>query len=328
MHVRSWPGLWGVGFLTTAAWAFFACVGDSASVAVADDGSVPNDGSQTSSDATGTPQDGSAVDSSGADGSQADASGVADSSTDASGWTPALLGASLAAWLDSDRGLPAAGTHVQSWVDQSGAANSAVQGVGGNQPLVAAGPNGHAAVKFDGLATFLTIPDSLRLRWGTGEFAIYVVAAYINAPSANNATGYGWLWSKTDSNAAVNGVLLAANRGGLAGTPNSSLFCQLQFSPQLFAESGTNGYNNGAFHVFGARRTGNVVALRADGNPVASVDLGVIDVSATAHDVFIGAAGTGAYLDGSIAEIIAVSSTLSNANQANLEAYLKAKFGL
>ena len=83
---------------------------------------------------------------------------------------------------------------------------------GARQPaLTASGINGLPAVTFDGATTFLQIADSATTRWGTGDFALMVVAR-----GAPNVATNAMLYNKSELAAPYAGINLFLNvtRGG------------------------------------------------------------------------------------------------------------------
>ncbi|MEO8799396.1 MAG: hypothetical protein ABI551_16010, partial [Polyangiaceae bacterium] len=93
-------------------------------------------------------------------------------------------------------------------------------------------------------------------------------------------------------------------------------------------------YNDNVMRVVGARKVGNALELRAGGAVVATnPDVSGYDVAAAnavGNPAFIGGRDSVDFqnLNGDIAEMIAVKGTVSDIEQAEIEAYLKAKYGL
>ena len=213
-----------------------ACVGDPPAATVSDSGAADAGGS-AGRDATlgdvATAPDG-APDTTPDAASEAAATDAGDAGDAARGsdadaaatWSPSNLGASLVLWLDASRSvavdLP---NFVASWGDVSGTGNPATASGTARPVRTPQALNGHDVVTFNGTSTYLTLADSLSLRWGLGDFAIVMVARYSNTPGGLNPNSVGLLWAKFDSSggAPFPGVRLAGNTlsaGLLEGSVN------------------------------------------------------------------------------------------------------------
>jgi hypothetical protein len=174
----------------------------------------------------------------------------------------------------------------------------------------------------------LVIPDSMSLRWGTGDFAVWTVARFDNNPNDQvNSTRFGTLYSKVTLNQNVNiGPLLLANnpsqaQAGLAGVitaPGNVLGASM-------------AYNDNQARSYALRRFGSTVELRVNGTQVASIQQnGSIDVSNPNVGVRIGADGDASInrLNGDIAEIIGCKGMIAAQDLTSIEAYLQSKYNL
>src|SRR5690606_25004113 len=85
-------------------------------------------------------------------------------------------------WLRADLGVTVTGSGVSLWEDQSGSGNDFSQSTDASRPpLIASEPglNGHAAVHFDDLATYLTRTSV------TSDNAMTITVAYYQEGAGN-----------------------------------------------------------------------------------------------------------------------------------------------
>jgi hypothetical protein len=249
-----------------------------------------------------------------------------DTPIDAPAWTPARL-SGLALWLSADHGVTASSNNVVAWADRSTFGNNATQIVTERQPtLVANGIGAHPVIRFNG-QNMLQIADSASLQWGTGDFTIEMVASWKNATSA--APGYAMLVSKQTSGTGYPGASLWGN----FTVPSLDTVLGAQIDTSNYARSTTNALNDGVVRVLGGRRVGTTLEVRVGGAAAGNATVGSVDVNAVGFPMYIGGqpnGGTAVYqaLDGDVAEIVLVKGPLSAADLAELETYLKTKYGL
>jgi hypothetical protein len=245
-----------------------------------------------------------------------------------SGFTPAAFGGRLVVWLDAARGI--SGTPVASWTDQSGAGNNATQAMAPSQPaLTASGINGLPAVTFDGVLTFLQIADSPTTRFGTGDFALMVVAR-----GAPNVATNAMLYNKSEAAAPYAGINLFLNVTRGAATAKASLQLDADFHATT-----RDDFGDANPHLFGGRLVTSgasaLLEVRVDGERQGMLSLtgGAVNLDAPVRATIIGHNGYNALsgfqaFKGDIAEVVAVKGTISDAELASLEAYLMGKYGL
>ena len=229
-------------------------------------------------------------------------------SSDGGGWSPSDL-TGLVVWLDDTRGIipdPSVGGGVARWLDQSGHGNDAnpinTGPATANFTLDAAVINGHDAVKCGMDGTWLSITDSADVQFGTGDFALIVVARY---------EGDANFIHKLDPTGGSDGWLLDVKTGVYRlDTPSGSA---------VVAETSSS-----KFHILVGR--GAALQLMADGasgsGPTSTTN---IDFAGT--DVKICDQGTIGTLY-EIAELLVVKGTLSDTDLTNVTTYLKSKFKL
>jgi hypothetical protein len=300
-------------------------------------GHLPDDGGIGAVDAT---TDASPVDAPGDSTSGSRPDGGLDASLDAAtdGWVPTDLGSSLVLWLNADKGvttLPCdAGGCVKVWLDQSTYHhNDAVPGWPALAPLLVGGSYaGHAAVRFDGNVTSLTVADDPSLQFDDGRYVIATVVAEQMAGSD------GLIYSKQDrSTYPYSGASVWANffNQGHGISPSSGLIAT-QVDYDQYVTSTQRYLDDGVLRLVYASCDGTTLTLQVGdaGSPPLTVDLGDAGVT--------GAAGWPAYVGGppgadpqdpqvftgDIAELIVVAGTLTAQQQASLTSYLTTKFGL
>lgn len=279
---------------------------------------------------TSTTDAGGGTDSAATDSATTD-SQVADVGTDApvvdAGFTPATLGSRVVLWLEGDSYLVVDGG--ATWPDKSSAHNDALQDAAARAPsFIDAGldgsVNGKGVVRFAG-NQFLSILDNASLQWAESDFGFYVVMRHVNDGSTK-LPDYAIVYGKwTDINPLYPGFFLWANY------PGTTRYVARLDTNQLVRSDA--GMNDGTVRLVGARRVGTELSLRVGGTEVEKIsDASVPDALAFNAPglpaVIGGRPAATQQLHGDIAEIIAVKGTLSDAEQTQLEAYLKSKYGL
>jgi hypothetical protein len=290
-----------------------------------------------------------------------------DTGAEASGpWTPNSL-TGLALWLNGHVGLGLSDRGVEPsdagdagvadagptlvWLDQSGHGNNATGY--GSPSINATAIDGQPAVHFNGTTDYLLLQDSPSLQWNTGDFVLALVVR--NGKPTDAGVPYGTLYSKQIADVSpYDGVGLFAN------TPNrtSALLAQLNANAASELTTSSTGYNDDTPFLVVLHRAlvplapldGGSVADAGDAGgvgdagvpPVASLDLLINgadagsstgtgyagNVSAAGYVARIGGTQGGQDLEGDIAEVIGVQGSVSDADLASLQEYLRSKYGL
>jgi hypothetical protein len=226
-------------------------------------------------------------------------------------WTPKAL-PGLALWLDSDQGIvqqPNKPGYLLRWLDSSGNGNKAELYQATQNPLMALDPavlNGHTAIRcvYNGL----NIGHGPSLEWGSGDFAIGIVAK----GDFNQGATMRWWWKDAQQGAALGVEFDAAkNYVFTAGAK------KIPLAPQ-------NDPSVTEFHIMIAR--GNTMGFRLDDVSGAGSAAGNVDN--TGADVGVCLAGTPGANEFELAEVVAVKGALSDADASKLHSYWKTKFGL
>ncbi len=286
--------------------------------------------------------------------------GVDTGSEASAAWTPSSL-SGLALWLNGHVGLglsdggvgPSdagdAGTSDAGpalvWLDQSGHGNNATGY--GSPSINPTAVDGQPAVHFNGTTDYLLLQDSASLQWDSADFVLAIV--FQNAKPTDAGVPYGTLYSKQIADVSpFDGVGLFAN------TPSrtSALLAQLNSNAASEVTTGSTGYNSDAPFVVVLHRAfvtpdAGIVADAGDAGDAsapAMASLGLLingadagsstgtgyagNVSATGYVARIGGTQAGQDLEGDIAEVIGVQGSVSDADLASLQEYLRSKYGL
>jgi hypothetical protein len=243
-------------------------------------------------------------------------------------WRPDELGASLALWLDAEdaASITLNGSTVSQWDDKSGNARHVSQATAVNQPnYTASGLNGKPVITFDGTNDALINASAGLMRAVSGATAVMVMSR-----AANLAAGSDLLWIGTS---AGNARLVMSTRVGLAAPGEGFTSGGRRLSTNSFQTVTGFAYTSNPIIAAARHDYANAnLEIWQDGTAGASrvyQTAGVTDNNAGPLSVGAGnVAGTGAPLNGYIAEITLVHSALSTTDRQKLEGYLAWKWGL
>ncbi len=252
-----------------------------------------------------------------------------DAAVDAGPWTPARL-PGIVVWLSADQGVTTSNSHVSTWLDRSGMNNNAAQLTAARQPtLVTGAMNGQPVVRFDGATSAMQITDSSTLQWGTDDFTIELVASWTNPTTGTFP--YGLLVAKQNQAAPYAGPSLWAN----FPTPSVDSVLGVQLDTTHYVRTAAHNLNDGNPRVYGGRRYGGTnLESRVDGAVDQMATLAAAtDISAAGSPMFIGGQikpdnSLIQQLHGDIAEVVIVHGSITPADLAQLESYLKTKYAL
>jgi hypothetical protein len=245
----------------------------------------------------------------------------------AAAWTPAMLGG-LVLWLDAGKGITAAsGAKLDTWMDQSGQGNHARQTSAASMPtFTASALRALPAVTFDGQLTFLSVTDATSMEWGVADYTVLAVARCSNAATETNRM----LYQKTAAASPFTGVNLILSPSFQTATGSLGV----QDDATHYIQSTAGGYNDNMPRIYGGRRVGTTLQARVNGTVVGQVsESPTINVDAPGRAGIIGHNGyqlTAGFqaLKGDVFEIVAIKGTISDADLAKLESYLRSKYGL
>ncbi len=304
-----------------------ACVGTDPALTGADgpESGIANEASTADGSSPST-DDGSVVTTDAKSGADSEAGG------EAGAWTPKSGLPGLALWLDSTVGVTFDGSaKLTSWLDQSGNGNNGTVSAPCVGPRLAASSlNGRDTLAFSetgGIGACVSVADVVSLQFGTGDFAMFMVARYTNIP---DLLGAG---DSTATFFAKVQVASPATGAHLFGNTSSDAKLQLWLSNQSGNQAlgATGALNNNVFHRFGATRRGLDLEVWVDGASDGKVTLGgAADLSQVGRPLDIGGVpeSSRSSLLGNIAEVVVIKGNATNAKLADLDAYFKAKHGL
>lgn len=268
-----------------------------------------------SSSGTGSSSGGSSGGSSGSSSGSSSSSGGSSGSSSGSGsgsgsssggdggaWTPALL-PNLALWLDGDKGIvndPQQGG-VLRWLDQSANGNT---GTAMGMPEPTVDPqvlNGHDAVLMQCNNSYFMVADASSLDWGTGGFSITaVVKMAITGSPASVA-----FWEEAGGNLNFT-------------DSNGSYSVSVGASPVAMTIPNPSSFDIVTLRAWPLSLSSGMYSSTGPTTPVAT--------SPGSGGILLGRCGGSAQEE--IAEVVATSAALSDADLAQLTAYLKNKFKL
>ena len=227
--------------------------------------------------------------------------GVLGSARVGSTWTPESLGAALVGWWDASDAatITQSGGYVSAWGDKSPSARALTQATSTAQPLTGTRTlNGLNVLDFDG-GDWLVNTTLLAT---VQPFTVATVSQF----DATTGTG----------------AFVAYNNG--AHTPYAGTDGIWKSSAGTFLTTGVAA--NTSPHVHAYIFNGASTQLRIDGAQVALGNAGTNGTGATVAGAVTTAGGSP--LNGALGECLIASGALSGADLANLETYLKTKWGI
>ncbi|WP_394824000.1 hypothetical protein [Pendulispora albinea] len=229
-------------------------------------------------------------------------------------WSPAMLRPAF--WLDGDNVILVDGA-ISQWSDTSGNNNHATQTTVSLRPGVVT-INGRRAVSFNG-ETRMIIADSASLTWGTDDFAVFVALRYTDINHPQKVAGV--IYAKNASNSPFPGVQLFAT-----GLP-SQFWAGTDADTRIKStKSGAVGYADGQMHIAVLRRSGTSLELRVDGAVVGSL-VNTKDVNTSGFNALIGGAPDVEFLKGDIALLLGIHGTVTDAQEIQVETYMRNRYG-
>ncbi len=223
----------------------------------------------------------------------------------------------LSLWLDANQGVMTTGTAVDSWNDQSGYVNNAIQNTAGFKPtLVNNTLNGYPIVTFDGTNDVLSISDASSLDLTNWSF---IIIGKVNLHKNFNAF-------------FVKGNDFQENYEFLTNSPSTgNIHYPILFNTPIRLQFGETDYmmSTTVFDMY--QLDYNQVNLNLyQNNTLTQSDSETRTPQTNASALLIGneAATTGRFLNGSIAELIIFSSQISLVERTILNNSLAAKYNI
>ena len=249
---------------------------------------------------------------------------ASDAAPDSIGSQPSLLPQTVL-WLDAAKGFRVTDNPPSAeWLDQSGNQNHARQTMATSIPAFTPDAVGRLpTITFDGQKTFLKVDDAPSLRFGTGDYAVVVIAR-----STNRSVEHEPIFFHKREGADPNrGHALYLHT--LLGQSGGQIVAQDDLNRRA---TSTRAYNDGRFHLFVMRRAGTTLTLRIDAETIGwAAEAPSVNVDAPGRALMIGDQGydPGTQpLDGDVAELIAVRGPVRDQQLMELEAGLMLKYGL
>jgi len=232
-------------------------------------------------------------------------------------------------WLKADYGVTTAvnGSPVSIWLDQSGNANNANQGIVNLQPkYISSATNGKPAILFNNLTD--GIYDYLNLASGFSNFTGGISALIVVRPiAAGNWDNF--------LNLDISSNPTFENIGLMRYAANNDLFYDVTVnSISNGSLTGTNAITNGSYQIFGFRQNGGTPPSTSTARLYrnnAFLTTGTVNIPTNivrdhnyiGHDSW----GTGD-MTAEIAEIIIYNFTMNRAQNYIIENYLSSKYGI
>jgi hypothetical protein len=252
-------------------------------------------------------------------------------------WTPASLG-SLVLWLDDDVGVTThtcssgAGACIKTWADRTSNHNDGYPWAPQAEPLLIPGRyNGHAAVRFDGVGTQLTIADGASLQFQNNRYTIVAVVA--EQPASMDGT----IYAKTAPSYPYSGPGMWVsyfNQGAGISPAEGRMGTQVDYAQILLSRG--YGLDDGVLRLVEADCDGTTLTLRVgDEAPVTRpVDVDAGALTAIGKDAYVGGmamvtapSDPQAFL-GDMTEVLVANDVLSSTDWGRLSGYLTTKYAL
>jgi hypothetical protein len=203
---------------------------------------------------------------------------------------------------------------VSAWADQSGSANDVAQGTAASQPLwFGLAQNGKPTVRFTAASMHFLKKAATNL-FGAGNYSLFGLAVW-SASGTPRQIIFG------DTDAATGGMFYGPTDPGVTGSREVGYIGSIDQVDAVMSKTAEEfdvRYGGGADTTLRVNGTAHVLApLAAMLNPGggAAIRLGTYNDAAL-------------FYDGDIAEIIAYTRKLTDAEAATVEAYLLARYGL
>lgn len=225
----------------------------------------------------------------------------------------------LSLWLMGDAGVLTSGSNVTQWSDLSNSGNHASQATGANRPtLVTNAVNSLPAIAFNGSSQYLQCPT------GLADFTAGASIFFVTKPTSiiNNARFFDFA-----NGTANNNIYLSEATSPAA---SASLFVY-NSSTASSVNSTANKLTAGSYQLLEANHSGAGSASIYTNNALdnSGTVLNITNISRSGNYIGIDTAKTAAdSYSGQIAEILIYSKSLTDAQRASVESYLRAKYNV
>ena len=252
-------------------------------------------------------------------------SGGISSPLDISGCGLWLDGSDASTLYDATSGgsLVAAGGTVARWEDKSGSARHATQGTAGDRPTrQTAVQNGKDVLRFDGTSDYFGVAATTITNNVSGV-TLFLVAKCTNTTTVSQAGGVYFA-----SNAAGTRAAIFAN----PTTANTVSYGGRRLDADALDRNDLSVTHGGTFHVWSAvlnysAATKQVYQDGTLGNNDTSFQTAGNTSATNSSVVNVGAVNATTFWPGDICEVVVYDRALNGTERAQVEAYLKAKWG-
>jgi hypothetical protein len=217
-------------------------------------------------------------------------------------------------WLDASKTktvLRDESNKVYKWLDRSGFNNHATQGTPSNQPTWLDNQlNGLPVLDFNG-SNFLVLPTGM-YSLANGPNTVFAVV------KRNNTTGLQLIFGLAEAGVTRLDLRYTATAG------------QIYYQSRAASTSGINlgSIADTSFGILHGRRSGVTQAISYNGSIEVSNSNGADEPNVDVASIGAFNQGTGFFLNGQIAELIAYKTSLTSEQIQVVEAYLSAKWAI
>ncbi|MBS1954390.1 MAG: chitobiase/beta-hexosaminidase C-terminal domain-containing protein [Cyanobacteria bacterium SZAS-4] len=225
----------------------------------------------------------------------------------------------LSLWLMGDAGVLTSGSNVTQWSDLSNSGNHATQATGANRPtLVTNAVNTLPAIAFNGSSQYLQCPA------GLADFTAGASIFFVTKPTSiiNNARFFDFA-----NGTANNNIYLTESTSPAA----SASFFVYNSSTPTSVNSTTNKLTAGSYQLLETNHSGAGSASIYTNNALdnSGTVWNITNISRSGNYIGIDTAKTAANsYSGQIAEILIYNKSLTDAQRASVESYLRAKYNV
>lgn len=234
---------------------------------------------------------------------------------------PAGITSGIQMWLKAEDGVTVNGTAVTQWADQSPAAMNAAQATAANQPVyVTDAMNFNPALKFDGAADFLQIPQaSITGKFPAGNAARTIIGVALPQSNATDQTPFTY------------GTFAANQASGFRRTTTAAAVFEGDGLPSNITGAANTFPLNEITMVSGRYTGGASGTASLFTNGLTAINSGVLNWATTisAQGAQVGKyVGENRYWNGSIGELLVYDRNLTDDEFQRISSYLALKYGL
>lgn len=224
----------------------------------------------------------------------------------------------LVLWLSAASiGGLADGDPVATWPDLSGKGNRATQGTTAAKPLYKVGiANGKPGILFDGVDDFLSLPAAVYNALQTGNKSVFVAAKWVALGSDKR------LWSTQNS-----GGSNRSSMGIFDATAYQFFYSTGAAQANLFQSAGS-APSTSVTQILELVQTAPAIVGRVNGTAMASANDAGNEASGLTGAIGANGAGSGAFANAYVLEMIAYNRALSASEALAVRRYLGSRYGV